>query len=235
MFANNVLAHVPDPNEIAAGIRTLLADDGIAHIEAPYLVRMIELGAFDTIYHEHQCYLSVSALTELFHRHDLKLIGVEVVPIHGGSLHLQVARAGDESQAEEFCRRERELGLFDETYYQHFADRVQSIREGLLNEMQKHDRIGAYGAAAKAVVMLNYFGLDEKSIPWVADVSPHKQNHFIPGTHQPIVAPAKLMEVKPDACIVFPWNITEEITRRNRDYLDAGGRFIVPIPEVRVL
>ena len=112
---------------------------------------------------------------------------------------------------------------------------VQSIRVGLLEEMQKYDRIGAYGAAAKAVVMLNYFGLDEESIPWVADVSPHKQNHFIPGTHQPIVPPAKLMEAKPDACIVFPWNITEEITRRNRDYLDAGGRFIVPIPEVHVL
>ncbi len=231
MFANNVLAHAYDPNEIAAGIKILLAAQGVAHIEVPYVVSLIESGAFDTIYHEHQCYFSVSALRRLFHRHDLKIVGVEAISIHGGSLHVTVAHGGDEDQADRLCEQEQALGLTGDSYYANFAANVQSIRTHLLAEIDRFESIGGYGAAAKAVVMLNYCGLDETRIPWVADVSPHKQNRYLPGTRQRVVAPEFLIEAKPEACVLFPWNIAEEITRRNSTYVEQGGRFIIPIPE----
>ncbi len=235
LFANNVLAHVPDPNEIAAGIRAALAPRGRAHIEMPYIRRMIAGGAFDTIYHEHRCYFSVAALQSLFRRHGLAVADVEVIPIHGGSLHLVVTHAGhdvDESRANAMVAEERAAGLFEDRFYADFAARVRGLRERLLATMRSFGSVCAYGAAAKGVVLLNSFGIDAEQVPWVADVSPHKQGRFVPGTRQEIVAPSVLVERKPDAALLLPWNIRDEIVRRNRAYLDQGGRFIVPIPEV---
>lgn len=235
LFANNVLAHVPDPNEIAAGIRAVLAPNGTAHVEMPSLRCMIDGGAFDTIYHEHRCYFSVAALQALFHRHALAIANVELIPIHGGSLHLELAHraAGrDESKANAMVAEERALGLFEDRFYANFAARVRALRERLLTTMGGFATVAAYGAAAKGVVLLNSFGLDTERVPWVADVSPHKQGRFVPGTRQEIVAPSVLVERKPDAALLLPWNIRDEIVRQNRAYLDRGGRFIVPIPEV---
>lgn len=238
LFANNVLAHVPDPNEIAAGIREVLAHDGTAHIEMPYVRRMIEAVAFDTIYHEHRCYFSVAALQALFARHDLAIADVDILPIHGGSLHLQVAHRGagrDESKACAMVAEERAAGLFEDRFYADFAQRVASLRTRLLATMRQFGTVAAYGAAAKGVVLLNYFGLDASRVPFVADVSPHKQGRYVPGTRQEIVPPSVLVERKPDAALLLPWNITDEIVRRNRGYLDRGGHFIVPIPEVTLV
>lgn len=235
IFANNVLAHVPDPNEMAGGIARLLAPGGRAHVEVPYMPRMIATGAFDTIYHEHCCYFSVTALDRLFRRHRLRIVGVEPIDIHGGSLHLHLAHEGDDSHARSLIRREQRLGIWDERYYARFARRIRRTRRTLLREIDRFGSVAGYGAAAKAVVMLNSFQIGRSSIPWIADVSPHKQGRHIPGTGQKIVAPSVLIETKPDACVLFPWNIRREIVGRNQEYLRAGGRFIVPIPKVRVL
>ena len=235
IFANNVLAHVPDPNEIVAGIKLLLAKDGRAHIEVPAITRMIETRAFDTIYHEHHCYFSFSALRSLLNRHGLRIVDFEFIEIHGGSWHLQVAREGDESEADQQCEMERELGVFTDTYYEGFQGRVARLKSELLETLSNFETIAAFGAAAKGVVLLNYFGLDSTRISWVADVSPHKQGKFIPGTHQEIVPPALLTQSKPRAALILPWNIKDEIVRRNSAYLNQGGRFIVPIPKVAIL
>lgn len=235
VFANNVLAHVPDPNEIVAGIKLILAPQGTAHIEVPYLARMIETAAFDTIYHEHQCYFSMTALQRLFHQHDLRITAAELTEIHGGSLHLQVRHDGDETQAASFLQAEHNLGVTESSYYADFVRRVETVRCNLLAAIDRFDTVAAYGAAAKGVVLLNHFALDVERIAWVADISPHKQGRFIPGTLQPIVPPDRLLTEQPDACIILPWNIRREIIRDHQPYIEAGGRFIIPIPDVLVL
>jgi len=234
-FANNVLAHVPDPNRIMRGVRMMIGERGTAHIEVPWVVSMIDGGAFDTIYHEHQCYFSINALRTLCHRNDLKIVDVELVDVHGGSLHMHVQRSGDETKLNQWCDDERKRGVFEDAFYQSFADRVQTMREQLKRAMSQFDVVAAYGAAAKGVVLLNSFELDAKQVPWVADVSPHKQGRFVPGTGQEIISPQELLERKPDAALLLPWNIREEILQRNQGYRDAGGRFIVAIPEVQVI
>ena len=235
IFANNVLAHVPDPNEIAAGIKIALARGGIAHIEVPYLVRMIELGAFDTIYHEHQSYFSLTALKPMFNRHGLRMIAVELVDVHGGSLHVQMAHDGDESRADQMIEEEQRLGVHDDFFYRDFAQRVWRLRDELVNTIAPFTTVVGYGAAAKGVVLLNAFGLDVSRIPWIADVSPHKQGRHVPGTRQPIVSPDELIRQQPDAALLLPWNIKGEVVRRNSLYLNQGGCFIVPIPEVQIV
>ncbi|MDY7109220.1 MAG: class I SAM-dependent methyltransferase [Planctomycetota bacterium] len=235
IFANNVLAHVPDPHELAEGMRILLADDGAAHVEVPYVLRLLDSGAFDTIYHEHYSYYSVSALRRLFNAHDLVITALHEIPIHGGSLHVQIAHRGDQAQADRTCEDERRLGLFDDAPYHAFGARVQTILADLLAALDRFEAVGGFGAAAKAVVLLNRLQLGPDRIPWIADVSPHKQGRYIPGTGQPVVAPDMLMEESPDACLLFPWNIADEICRRNAPYLQRGGRFIVPIPELRLI
>jgi SAM-dependent methyltransferase len=232
LFANNVLAHVPDPNELAAAIGIALAADGTAHVEVPYVVPMVRDGAFDTIYHEHHCYFSVTALRVLFHRHDLRLRDVRVVDVHGGSLHLQVARAGAETAAERLVEDERRLGIGDDRFYAPLARRVPRRRAELARALDEYEWVAAYGAAAKGVVLLNVCGLEADRIRWVADVSPHKQGRYVPGTGQPIVPPARLVEDTPPACLLLPWNLREEIVAGNRAYVERGGRFIVPMPEV---
>lgn len=232
IFANNVLAHVSDPNQIAAGIKIVLAPGGIAHIEVPYLVRMIELGAFDTIYHEHQCYFSLTALKPIFNRHGLCAVDVELAEIHGGSLHVQLAHEGDESHADQMIEEEQRLGVHDDSFYRNFAARVWQLRDELISTFAPFGTVAGYGAAAKGVVLLNAFGLDVSRIPWIADVSPHKQGRHVPGTRQPIVSPDELLRRRPDTALLLPWNIKNEVVRRNSAYLNKGGCFIVPIPEV---
>jgi SAM-dependent methyltransferase len=235
IFANNVLAHVPDPNEIAAGIKVALAAGGIAHIEIPYLARMIQSRAFDTIYHEHQCYFSLTALKPIFNAHGLRVVDVEIVEIHGGSLHLQLTHGGDESLANRMIDQEQRLGVREDSYYRDFSQRVRRLREELKAALGQFETVVGYGAAAKGVVLLNFFGLDNSRVLWVADVSPHKQGRFVPGTRQRVVSPGELLRSKIDAALLLPWNIKDEVVRRNAAYLNQGGCFIVPIPEVHII
>jgi SAM-dependent methyltransferase len=235
IFANNVLAHVPDPGEIALGIRHMLAPEGIAHIEVPSLTSMVDHAAFDTIYHEHQCYFSLTALHSIFSRAGLSIIDAQNIEIHGGSLHVQVGHASPNSSVDAILRHEQSAGVGRDDYYRHFADRVSSLRRELVKVMAEFKTVVACGAAAKGVVLLNTFQFDCNVIPWVTDVSPHKQGRYIPGTGQLVVDPQKLVQEMPGAALILPWNIKEEIIERNAEYRRQGGEFIVPLPQVKVI
>lgn len=236
IYANNVLAHVPDPNELAAGIATMLAPDGIAHIEVPSLIRMIEACAFDTIYHEHHSYFSLTALQALFDRHLLAITDAEIADVHGGSFHLQIGRRGESNdRVLALLAQEQKLGVREDRLYADFAQRVRNLKSDLHAAINRFHRVAAVGAAAKGIVLLNAFDLGRDRIAWVADVSPHKQGRFAPGTGQPIVSPQKLLTERPDAALLLPWNIKDEILARNQAYRDQGGRFIVPIPSVEIV
>jgi len=244
IFANNVLAHVPDPHEMVAGIAILLAEDGVAHVEVPDFGCLLSGGAFDTIYHEHASYFSLGSLRTLFAQHDLAVVGVDLIDIHGGSWHLRVTRlhhaprhaprhatrAGDTGAVDAACDRETTGGRFGPDVFSRFRAGVDEAKRRLLADVDGSRSIGAYGAAAKGVVRLNAFGLDCDRIPWVADASPHKQGRYIPGTGQPVVAPARLLEEQPEACLLLAWNLEDEIAAANRSYLDRGGVFLTPRP-----
>ena len=240
IHAHNVLAHVADLAGVVRGIGALLREDGVAVIEVPYLRDLVEHCEFDTIYHEHLCYFSVTALDRLFHRHGLVLREIERVPIHGGSLRLFVAPTGE---AGESVRRalveEGDWGVDRDDTLAEFAARVETLKANLLGLLaglkQSGKSVAAYGAAAKGSTLLNYAGIGCESLDFVADRSPHKQGRYMPGVHVPIVAPERLVEVRPDYCLLLTWNFAEEIMAQQAEYRRRGGRFIVPVPSPRVV
>jgi SAM-dependent methyltransferase len=236
IHANNVLAHVADTNGFVAGIGMLLKEDGVAVIEAPYVKDLIDHGEFDTIYHEHLCYFSVTALVHLFRRHGLYLHRVEPLQIHGGSLRLFVGR-GEHADCSvgEYLRAERALGLDRLGYYADFSARVARIRDDLLALLEKLKgggaRIAAYGAAAKGTILLNFAGIGRRMLEFVADRNVHKQGRYVPGVRLPIVPPARILEEQPQYLLILPWNFKEEIMEQQSEYRRRGGRFVVPVPE----
>jgi hypothetical protein len=235
LIANNVLAHVPDLNGFVEGIAIMLADDGVAEIEVPYVRELIDNLEFDTIYHEHLCYFSVMSLDSLFHRHGLCLNRVRRVPIHGGSLRLTVGRRRDrDDSVRMLVQEETTEGMNRFEYYRDFGERVATV-QGSLRRMlhtlnMEGKRIAAYGAAAKGTVLLNSSGIGADLVEFVADKSPHKQGRLMPGVRIPIVAPERILEEMPDYVLLLAWNVKDEVFRQQRAYLEAGGRFIVPIP-----
>ena len=240
VHANNVLAHVADTNGFVAGIATLLKPDGVAVIEVPYVRRLVEQCQFDTIYHEHLCYFSATALSALFRRHGLFLNDVEEVPIHGGSLRLFVELV--ERPAERLTRmlaEETALGITRPGFYADFAARVHSIRDGLsallYSLRAEGKRIMGYGAAAKGTIMLNYTGIGPDQLSCVVDRNVHKQGRYIPGVRLPIRAPSAILAEMPDYLLILPWNFKQEIMTQQAAYHARGGRFIVPIPEPAVI
>jgi len=243
IHANNVLAHVADLNGFVAGIRTVLKDEGIAALEFPYVGDMIEGCEFDTIYHEHLCYFSLSAIQQLVQRNGLKVVGVDRVAIHGGSLLVQVARAEARSPVGPavagLLAEERERGMDKGAFYHGFGRRVEELKlqlTTLLEQLKaRGKRIAAYGAAAKGSTLLNTFGIGSDVLDFVADRSTYKQGRYMPGVHVPIVAPTRLLEAMPDYTLLLTWNFGDEILRQQDDYRRRGGKFIVPIPEVKVI
>lgn len=235
IVANNVLAHVADTNGFVEGIRTLLSEDGLACIECPYLRDLIGHCEFDTIYHEHLCYFSVTALDKLFRRHHLYLNDVARLGIHGGSLRLYVEpRENVGPVVREMLRDEHEIGLDRYDYFQAFSQRVASVREEirrvLLELRAQNKTVAAYGAAAKGAILLNYVGADRDLVDYVVDRNVHKQGKFMPGMHQPIFDPQRIDADRPDYVLLLPWNFKDEILSQQQSYRQAGGRFIVPIP-----
>jgi SAM-dependent methyltransferase len=240
IHANNVLAHVADTNGFVAGIATLLKDEGVAVIEAPYVRDLIDHGEFDTIYHEHLCYFSVTALDRLLRRNGLFLNRVERIAIHGGSLRLFAERREClEPSVMGLLREEQALGLDGFAYYAGFARRVRSIGERLRSMLDglKADgaRLAGYGAAAKGTILLNHVGIGPDTLEFVADRNVHKQGRWVPGVRLPIVPPDAILETQPDYVLILPWNFRDEIMAQQAEYARRGGRFIIPIPDPIIL
>ena len=240
IIANNVVAHVADQNDLVSGMARLLADDGLAVVEFPYVRDLIDFIEFDTIYHEHLCYFSVGSAAKLFERHGLHLNDVRRLPIHGGSLRLYFGKTPAPSDAvRRILQEERELGLDQFSYYEDFGARVRTFRQRarqLIGELRADGkRIAAYGAAAKGTIMLNFLDLDAQAIEYVVDRNVHKQGKYMPGVRVRIDDPAKLNADRPDYVMILPWNFREEIIRQQQDFLSAGGQFIVPIPSLEIV
>jgi len=241
-FANNVLAHVATLNDFVKGLEILLSADGRAIIETPYVKDMIEQGEFDTIYHEHLCYYSLTALDHLFRRHGLALERVVRLSIHGGSLQLTVGRTVALQVYEsvpEMLRAESSWGVVRLDSYRIFAGRVEELKRELRELVdglkRQGKRIAAYGAAAKGSTLLNYFRIGTEAVDFVADRSTYKQGLYMSGVHLPIVPPERLLEALPDYTLLLSWNFLDEIMQQQAEYRRRGGRFIVPIPEVRII
>lgn len=240
VHANNVLAHVADVHGFLDGIRLVLKDGGRAVIEVPYVRDLVEKLAFDTIYHEHLCYFSVTALDRLVRPHGLFPSRVERVPIHGGSLRLFLTKdERPDATVEAILAEERAIGLDRHAWFASFAARVERLRADLhalvRDLVRSGERVAAYGAAAKGTILLNACGLGPELVEWVADKNPFKQGRFVPGVRLPIVAPARILEEMPDVLLILPWNIEAEIVAQEAAYRERGGRFLVPLPEPRIV
>lgn len=240
IHGNNVLAHVADTNGFVQGIATLLHEDGVVVIECPYVRDLIDHCEFDTIYHEHLCYFSVTALDELFRRNGLFLNDVAPLSIHGGSLRLFVESHENPSDTvKKYLAEEKECGLTKLEYYEDFSHRVEGIK-AQLSEMLRAFKsegktIAGYGAAAKGAILLNYAEVGADLLDFVADRNVHKQGKLMPGVHVPIVDPEKILESQPDYVLLLPWNFRDEILSQQSEYRERGGKFVIPIPHPEVV
>jgi SAM-dependent methyltransferase len=238
IHANNVMAHVPEINDFVAGISAALRPDGVAVVETPYVVRFVDDREFDTIYHEHVFYYSLTAVASLVERHGLTVADVEEIPVHGGSLRLFIQHSGYPSseRVKMLLKSEHERGVRTDEYYSDFAKRVEELKTevtDLVRQLRAQGAsVAAYGAAAKGTVLLNHFGLNRDTIDFVVDRSVHKQGLLMPGVGIPILAAEELEQRRPDYTLLLAWNFADEILEQQQNYRTAGGTFIIPVPTI---
>jgi SAM-dependent methyltransferase len=243
LLGNNVLAQVPDINDFVAGMKILLAPEGVITIEFPHLMRLVEENQFDTIYHEHFSYFSFLTAEQIFAAHGLILFDVEELPTHGGSLRIYGRHADDHTKpvterARELAIREEAAGLRSEGYYEAFADRVRETKRCILDFLIAAKRNGktivGYGAPGKGNTLLNYCGIRTDFLDFTVDRNPYKHGKYLPGTHIPILEPEAIDDVRPDYVFILPWNLKDEIMGQLSHIRGWGGQFVVPIPEIKV-
>ncbi|HEV2318740.1 MAG TPA: class I SAM-dependent methyltransferase, partial [Verrucomicrobiae bacterium] len=244
LIGNNVLAQVPDVNDFVAGIQMMLKPQGVATLEFPHLVRLMEQNQFDTIYHEHFSYFSLISVEKIFAAHKLTLFDVEEIPTHGGSIRIYARHVGDNSRPitpRLMGMRDQEiaLGLNRMSAYSSFEDQVKATKrnlvEFLIQTRRSGKRIAGYGAPGKGNTLLNYCGIRTDFLDFTVDRNPYKHGKFLPGTHIPIFPVEKIDETKPDYVLILPWNFKEEIMTQMARIRNWGGRFVVPIPTVQVI
>lgn len=244
LAANNVLAHVPALNDFVAGMKILLAPRGVITVEFPHLARLMAENQFDTIYHEHFCYFSLSAARAVFAAHGLAVFDVEELPTHGGSLRVFVRHEENDEQpvrpaVGELLAREEQAGLGRLETYREFGRQVRNVKfrllEFLIGAKRAGKSVAGYGAPGKGNTLLNYCGIREDFLDYTVDRNPFKQGKFLPGTRIPVFAPERLAETRPDYLLILPWNLKDEILEQLAYARSWGARFVVPIPEVEVL
>jgi SAM-dependent methyltransferase len=243
VLGNNVLAQVPNLNDFVEGLRILLKPEGVLTLEFPHLLRLIERNEFDTIYHEHFSYFSMLTTARILEAHGLRPFDVEELTTHGGSLRVYACRAQNqvrdlETSVRKVMAEEESSGLGSAEGYNRFGQEVKKTKLALLDFLLTAARQGktvaGYGAPGKSATLLHYCGIGKDLIGYTVDRSPHKQGRFLPGTRIPIYHPSRISETKPDYVVILPWNLKGEIMQQLRFIRQWGGRFVVPIPEVRV-
>ena len=243
LLGNNVLAHVPDLNDFVAGLEVLLAPRGVLTLEFPHLLRLVEGLQFDTIYHEHFSYFSFITARRVLAAHGLAVFDVDELPTHGGSLRVHARHEADETHAEtpkvaRLLERERQAGFAELSGYRGFQAKVDAAKRDILRFLMTAKDQGksvvGYGAPAKGNTLLNYCGVRRDLLDYTVDANPYKQGRYLPGTHIPVYAPGHIRETKPDYVLILPWNLEDEIVRQCAYVSQWGGRFVVPLPSVRV-
>ena len=242
MAANNVLAHVPDINDFLKGFAALLKPTGVATFEFPHLLRLMAEHQFDTLYHEHYSYLSLTAVQALCARNGLALFDVEELPTHGGSLRVFVQRAAGVRQVSaavgELLARELGRGVKTAAYYASLAPAAERIKHELLRFLlqakAEGKRVVGYGAAAKGNTLLNYAGVRGDLLTWVADANPHKQGKYLPGSRIPIVEPARIAAERPDYVLLLPWNLRDEVAQQLAYIDEWGGKLVIAVPHMQI-
>ena len=242
VIGNNVYAHVPDVNDFTRGLAGLLKPAGVVTLEFPHLLQLIQHTQFDTVYHEHFSYLSLSAVGNIFHAAGLRVWDVEELSTHGGSLRIYGCHAESDRPATgrvaELLQRERDAGLLNLQTYTAFQERADKVREDLLffltDQKRSDKKVAAYGAAAKGNTLLNYAGVRSDLLPYVCDAAPSKQGRFMPGSHIPIKPPGALRDDPPDYILILPWNIASEVRDQLADLAEGGARFVTAIPELQI-
>jgi len=239
--ANNVLAHVPDINDFTAGFSRLLKPSGVATFEFPHLLNLLQKNQFDTIYHEHFSYLSLTAVNRIFAKNGLTVFDVELLPTHGGSLRVFAARNDGEPReisqtVADTLELEKQAGMLEDTAYTDFQSRADKVKDDFVAFLIEAKRAGksvaAYGAAAKGNTLINYAGIRPDLLTLVVDLNPAKQNKFMPGSRIPIVAEERTRQEKPDYIVILPWDLRDEVIGQLEYIRDWGGKFVTAVPEL---
>ena len=244
IIGNNVLAHVPDINDFVKGMKVALNAGGVITMEFPHLMKLVDDCLFDTIYHEHFSYLSFTTVKTIFESRGLSMFDVEEIPTHGGSLRIFAKHSGDTTHAETenvaaLLHREQAAGVCGLAYYKGYQQQIDNIKYDtwsfLIEQKRNGKKVAGYGAAAKGNTLFNFCGIKGTDlVEYVVDLSPHKQNKFLPGSHIPVVAEQRLKEHQPDYVIIIPWNLTKEISKQLSYIREWGGQFVIFVPETKV-